>query len=311
MHHDHKKKKMKIRFLLALSFLAISSTNVLAQDIFDKNKISLRSQWDLGDSISLKKGLYKINQYKPLYFLLGNFTNNINQKPVSDNPNNSALNPIPLNNKELKFQVSFKTKVANKLFNTKYGGDLWVGYTQTSRWQLYNSELSRPFRETNYEPEIMYIVPTFYSFWGIQSVFAGIGINHQSNGRENPFSRSWNRIIAQIAWETKNTSIIIRPWWRVQEAPDMDDNPGIENFIGRGELLVTYGKGKHDLSVIGRHSLRFGDKNRGSIQIDYAIHLWDNLKFHTQVFHGYGESMIDFNHKQTTIGFGFSLIEWR
>ena len=286
---------------------------MLSQDLFDKKKISLSEQWDLKDSISIENGLFKINQYKPVYFLLGNFTNNINQLPVSSNPINSVSSAIPLNNKELKFQISFKTKVINNLFDIKGGGSgaLWIGYTQTSRWQLYNSELSRPFRETNYEPEVMYTVPTNYSFWGIKSVFAGIGINHQSNGRSNPTSRSWNRIIAQIAWETKNTSIIIRPWWYIKEATDIDNNPGIQNYMGRGEILVTYGKGKHDLSLITRHSLRFSHRNRRSLQFDYAIHALYNLKFHTQLFHGYGESLIDFNHRQTTIGFRLSLVEWR
>ena len=302
---------MNHKLHLATLLYLLLVINTSAQDLFKQDKLSLFDQWDLNDSISDKSGLFQVNQYKPLYVLAANFTNDINQQPTSDNPKNVVTEPIPLENKELKFQISFKTKITNDFFWSKYGGNFWVGYTQTSRWQLYNEEISRPFRETNYEPELMYVTPTPYEFWGIKGVFAGIGFNHQSNGRGMPTSRSWNRIIAQIAWETKNTSIIIRPWWRLQEDAQEDDNPGIENYIGRGEVITAYGKGRHDVSFIGRHSLRSGSKSRGSVQINYAIQIWDNLKIHTQLFHGYGESMIDYNHKQTTIGFGLSLVEWR
>lgn len=270
---------------------------------------SLSEQWHL-DTIEHHR-LFRVNQYKPLYVLLANYTSDINSQPNSPSPNHSVDEPIALDPIELKFQLSFKTKVLRNIFGSQIGGSLWLGYTQTSRWQLYNSELSRPFRETNYEPEMMFILPTRYTIFGLNGVFAGIGLNHQSNGRANPYSRSWNRIIGQIAWETKTTSIVFRPWWRIQEAEGVDDNPGIENYIGRGEMLVAYSSGRHQLSFIGRHSFRFGTESRGSVQLDYDIQVVDFLKIHTQLFHGYGESMIDYNHKQTTIGIGLSLTEWR
>jgi len=299
----------KIYFSLLVSFFFTTSS--IAQDLFKKQQISLADQWDLADTKSKKSGLFKVQQYKPVYILLGNYTNNINQKPQSGNPNNSVPVNIPLNKVEVKFQISFKTKIFNDLMGPKLGGDIWMGYTQTSRWQVYNDEISRPFRETNYEPEIMYIMATPYEILGRKGLFAGIGFNHQSNGRSDPMSRSWNRIIAQIAWESENLSVIFKPWLRLNEPADKDNNPGIENYIGRGELLAAYGKGRHDLSLIARHSMRFGENNRGSIRIDYALQVWDNLKLIAQLFHGYGESMIDFNHKQTTFGIGLSLTQWR
>lgn len=299
----------KIYFSLLVSFFFTTSS--IAQDLFKKQQISLADQWDLADTKSKKAGLFKVQQYKPVYILLGNYTNNINRKPQSGNPNNSVPDNIPLNKVEVKFQISFKTKIFNDLMGPKLGGDIWMGYTQTSRWQVYNDEISRPFRETNYEPEIMYVMATPYEKMGRKGLFAGIGLNHQSNGRSDPMSRSWNRIVAQIAWESNDLSLIFKPWLRLKEPADKDNNPGIENYIGRGELLAAYGKGRHDLSLIARHSMRFGKNNRGSIRIDYALQVWDNLKLMAQLFHGYGESMIDFNHKQTTFGIGLSLTQWR
>jgi len=301
--------KLKIHFLFIISLTFVTSS--VAQDLFKKHQISLLEQWDLEDTHSNQTGLFRVRQYKPLYILLGNYTSNINQKPQSDNQKNSVLDKMPLKPIELKFQISFKTKVFNDLMGSKLGGDIWMGYTQTSRWQLYNGDISRPFRETNYEPEIMYIMPTPYEICGLKGLFAGIGINHQSNGQSDPLSRSWNRLIAQIAWESEHLSIMLKPWWRIQESAEDDNNPDIENYMGRGELMAAYGKGRHDISLIARHSLHFGENNRGSIQLDYALQIWDNLKIHTQIFHGYGESLIDYNHKQTTIGFGLSLTEWR
>lgn len=302
---------MLTRRLFALLFLLVFGLSTIAQNFFNGEESLLTEQWDLNDVESERKGLFVVKKYKPLYVLLTKVSSDVNKMPQSDSPDHSVSEPVPLNKAEMKFQLSMKTKIFNDLFGKKAGGDFWVGYTQSSFWQVYNPDLSRPFRETNYQPEIMFILPVKYKLFGLESAFMGIGLNHQSNGRSLPISRSWNRVVAQFAWEGQNTSVIFKPWIRLSEASDVDDNPGIENYMGRGELLVAYGKGRHDLSCRTRHSMRLGDNNRGSIQISYAIRIWDHLKFHTQFFSGYGESMIDYNHRQTTIGFGLSLVEWR
>jgi len=297
---------------LLLSIVAILLFNIgNSQNLFKEKEVSLHSQWDINDSISDSEGLFQIRTYKPIYFLMANYSNNVNTMPTSDSPDHSVTEPIPLTDTELKFQLSLKTKVLRNIFGKKLGGSVWMGYTQTSRWQLYNEELSRPFRETNYEPELMVIVPTNYSFWGLNGAFVGVGVNHQSNGRAMPISRSWNRVIFQVGLETKDLSIVIKPWFRIQEDAEIDDNPGIENYIGRAELMLAYKKGRHNISFIGRHSLKTGEDNRGGMFVNYSFRVYDNLKLFTQFFHGYGESMIDYNHKQTTFGFGMSLLSWR
>jgi phospholipase A1 len=89
-----------------------------------------------------------------------------------------------------------------------------------------------------------------------------------------------------------------------------DNNPGIENYIGRGELILSQHLGEHVIALQGRHSLRSGDESRGSIKLSWSIPINGNLKGYLTAFSGYGESLIDYNHRQTMIGAGVSLVDW-
>ena len=265
----------------------------------------LDSRWELARDSKL--GVFQMRAYKPVYLMPAFWTSDINQTPSSPNPDNTVAEPQDLTSVETKFQLSFKTKFAENLFGDN--GDLWGAYTQSSRWQVYNGEQSRPFRETNYEPEVMLVFRNNYSVAGWKGRMAGIGINHQSNGRGVPLSRSWNRVVANIGLDRENWAFVIRPWWRVPEGSD-DDNPDIEDYIGRGDAMLVYNKGGHEFSLLGRHSLRGGDKSHGSLQADWGFPIDRTLRGHLQVFHGYGESLIDYNHRSTYVGLGVSLLEW-
>lgn len=297
--------KLKYSLLVFISVIYLSQS----QNRFNKDAVSLSDRWGLSTP-SDKKQLFKFEPYKPVYILFANYTTDINEQPTSENPKNSVQEPLDLDPVELKFQLSFKTKVLQNIFGKKTRGDIWISYTQSSRWQVYNDELSRPFRETNYEPEIIFILPTKYNLFGLQGVYTGVSLTHQSNGRSNPLSRSWNRVIFHVGLEAKGLSIIFKPWIRISEEFEEDNNPEIQNYVGRAELLVAYKHKKHQLSFRGRHSLNGGENNRGSIELDYAVQIYNNLKIYTQFFTGYGESLIDYNHKQTTIGIGLSLVNW-
>jgi phospholipase A1/A2 len=298
----------KFSLQLLIGLMLVSNGSLFAQNtghsLFASEGQSLSSRWELDSAY--RNGTFNIVPYKPIYVLLGNWSSNPNRMPQSENPDYSVSEEIPLNATELKFQLSLKTKVLQGIFGGH--GDLWVAYTQSSRWQLYNQALSRPFRETNYEPEAMLTFATRYKLFGLNGRMFGIGFNHQSNGRALPLSRSWNRIVFQAGFEKKDWTVLLRPWIRLND--EDDENPAIEDFTGRADLLVAHNIKGHQLSLLGRHSLRFGENNRGSLQLDWALPLSGRLKGHLQVFHGYGESMIDYNHKQTTIGLGVSLIEW-
>ena len=103
---------------------------------------------------------------------------------------------------------------------------------------------------------------------------------------------------------------MLRPWWRLPEDRDSDDIPGMEDYIGRGELTVAHKWQGHVFSVQARHSLRGGDRSHGSAQAAWSFPISGDLKGYAQIFSGYGESLIDYNSRQTTIGVGISVADW-
>jgi phospholipase A1 len=265
----------------------------------------LDRRWELDPSSKL--GTFNLRSYRPVYVLPVFATSRLNSAPHSPNPNNTVTDPAHLDNIEAKFQFSLKTKVVQDLLGD---GDLWVGYTQSSRWQVYNSEESRPFRETDYEPEALLVYGTHYDVLGWKLRMLDIGINHQSNGRSDPYSRSWNRIVADVGFERGDWTLMLRPWWRIPESRDDDNNPDIGDHVGRGEVTLLRNWNSQTFGLTLRHSMRGGNDSRGSARFSWSVPLDGKLRGYVELFHGYGESLIDYNHEATYLGVGVSLLDW-
>jgi phospholipase A1 len=267
---------------------------------------TLSERWELAPGSSL--GTFLPRPYKPTYVLPATVSDAVNRSPRSPAPDHSVTSPLDLDPAEFKFQISFKAKLVEGLLGTP--ANLWVGYTQSSRWQVYNGPQSRPFRETNYEPELILAWPTNLQLFGWNGRLASVALNHQSNGRPLPLSRSWNRVVGEFALDRDDWMLSLRPWWRIPERRDDDDNPDISNFVGRGEVLLSRRWYGHVFTVQLRHSLRFGEPSRGSLQFDWAFPVVGNVKGYLQFFGGYGESLIDYNVRQNKLGIGASVVEW-
>ncbi len=219
-----------------------------------------------------------------------------------------------LDNLEVQFQLSLKAAVAESLF-TDYDA-LYVGFTVKSFWQAYNSEISAPFRETNYEPELFWVTPVPWDILGGDATLFALGLSHQSNGRGLPFSRSWNRLYGSVIWERWRFVFHLKAWYRIPEDKkddpldaDGDDNPDIEDFMGNFEFNVVYRRHDHEVSVLLRNNLD-RDDNRGALQVDWTFPLQKRFRGYVQVFNGYGESLIDYNASIERVGFGILLSDF-
>jgi phospholipase A1/A2 len=102
-------------------------------------------------------------------------------------------------------------------------------------------------------------------------------------------------------------------WQRWKESAEDDDNPDIANYIGRAEVAGRWNYDRDNtLGVTVRNNLR--DSGKGSIRLEWLKAIGDpvtsNLRFHTQLFYGYGDTLIDYNRKRTVLSIGLSLVDF-
>lgn len=282
---------------------------------------TLSRYWELESGSDC--GRFNIRGYKPIS-LSWVHGNSVNTAPSSDAVGRTASSAQPYMRNEMRIQLSVRTKVASGLLPMLGDGQrdsLWFGYTQQSYWQLFNGEISRPFRTTDHEPEMMYILPTPLDLpGGWRMRYSGLSINHQSNGQTLPLSRSWNRLILMAGMEKdKRYTLTGRLWKRVTDgdgnssSPSAgDDNPGIEDTIGRAEVSGSWQLSPdHTLAMTVRHSLR-SDAN-GSWRLEWLSPLDSSspgLRLHVQLFSGYGDALVDYNRRRTLLSVGLSLVDW-
>ena len=285
----------------------LENVGVTQTDIEKYTPLSLAYDLDKNS----ERGIWTVRPYRPTYVmpLFYTFDPNLNPStpslPVPEKP----LTSNDTRNTELKFQLSLKTKVAEDLFNTS--ADLWFGYTQESHWQVYNEDNSRAFRATDYQPEVFLTQPVTANLpFGGRLRMLGIGAIHHSNGKGDPLSRSWNRAYLMAGAEWGKLSVIPRLWARVNnEDESSEDNPDIEDYMGYGDIKFLYDLPKQQ-SLSG--TLRYNPStSKGAAQIDYTYPLTKNVNGFVQLFQGYGESIVDYNHENTSIGFGIVLNDWK
>ncbi len=281
----------------ALSLQAESQTAAVVPSSIEMRSKTLAEEWTPVMSVPLRI-------YKPNYFI-ATHTAYTNNAPTSANPLNQVPYTYPLDHNEVKFQISIKTD----LIDLSPRQTLWVAYTQKSFWQIFENKHSKTFRESNYEPQLIYSYRPKEMGTDAQVVasFINVAVVHQSNGQTLPKSRGWNSMYLQVGLEhdfgsTGRLAMVPRYWRRMGGGGAEDDNPDILNFLGHGEIEMLYYHAHYRLSMIARTR---------SLQFDFGVPMRalyiQNANLHLQYFHGYGESLIDYNQAHTTYGIGLSI----
>lgn len=267
-------------------------------------------------------GEFSLRGYRPISLSLSQ-SSSVNRTPGTPNPENQSTEVGEYRRTEARIQLSVRTKLAQGLLTPREGSavdSLWFGYSQQSFWQVFTPQLSRPFRATDHEPEVMYVYPSYAEFGSWRLRYSGLGLVHQSNGQSLPLSRSWNRVYLMAGLESRDERFRLtgRIWHRFNEKTESDDNPDITDYIGRAELTGGWTvSSRDDLLLTVRHPLKTNGKGSARLEWFHALGpqgdggwLRSGLRVHTQIFHGYGDSLIDYNVRKTVFSVGLSLMDF-
>lgn len=248
---------------------------------------------------------FTLMAHRPNYILVGAYNDEGYDSATHDQV---FQNDIDYKNYEAQFQLSIKFPLLVNLFGST--ADIYAAYTNRSFWQVYHED-SAPFRETNHEPEAWIQFHPGWKLFGFKNTWNSIGINHQSNGQGDELSRSWNRLFGWFTFERENLAISFRPWLRISEDSDQDDNPDITDYMGHYELLGSCKYKEHVFNLMTRNNLESGFE-RGAVELSWSFPLagYDYLKGYVQWFYGYGESLITYDQRVNKIGVGLVLIDW-
>ena len=242
-----------------------------------------------------------VRLHQPNYLLFARYTTDVNREPYEP-LFDSFADEYDFEDLEAKFQLSFKGRLLTTE-DRRWG--LWFAYTQQSQWQVYSDDISRPFRETNYTPELFGSFRPDVELGGLKFNLLNFGYTHQSNGRADPISRSWDRLFVEGGLDSESFALIVRAWTRIEPSAGEDDNPDITDYLGHGQVTALYRWRDNTFTLMGRGNLSTG---KGAAQFSWTSRpILGPLRVHFQVFSGYGESLIDYDWNQTTVGLGVTL----
>lgn len=245
---------------------------------------------------------YVLSAHKPSYFLA---SHNTKFDPQIYTPLvGSAI--AEGEKEEVKFQFSTKFPVWQNVFSDHT--DLYLSYTQQSYWQVFTDSeaLSRPFRETNYEPEIFF---RRYANMKLPGGGALIGLdlafNHQSNGQTLELSRSWNRIILRAAADYGRLAVLARTWYRLPESDADDENPNEYRYLGYGDVRAIWEEGDQTISAMVRPS-----PESASFELTWSVPVADQLRLYVQWYNGYAENLFEYSRRSNRFGIGIAVTDW-
>lgn len=273
--------------------LTIQASNIKPHNLKHKKETTALSH-RLKKENKIDHDLYGITFDRPTYILPYYHTGSPFQD-IGSTPDNQRI----MSN-EFKMQLSFKFPIWRHILHSNWS--MGGSYTQLNYWQVYAQ--SQFFRETNYAPAL-------FLTYQISPKWNGtIGAIHQSNGRGGEYERSWNRTYFDFQYSGSNWLVSVKPWILIfTNVSSNIHNPKIAKYLGYERILLATKFHKQEISLMARNTVESKFKYM-ALEADYSFPIHGLLHGYVQLFHGYGQSLIEYRHKTTSFGLGISLSNW-
>ncbi len=219
---------------------------------------------------------------------------------------NYFISGVPLNKDitrqtaDVKYQVSFRYLLSRNKF--PWDSYLFLTYTQKAFWDIYDK--SKPFQEINFKPGLNLGLPVFDKKDELLGM-AFLKFEHESNGRDSIYSRSWNKIaLAFHADLGKRHTLSGEVWWPFRYKKD---NPDLPDYIGLGEVNYSF-EIKPELwsfEIMAQKGLNWELKGALRTRILYSPFEMKSINFMAEWYYGYAESLIAFKELRSMIRVGF------
>ncbi|MEO9206544.1 MAG: phospholipase A [Gammaproteobacteria bacterium] len=297
--------QLSVILYLLNPLICVADQGITSENAQANSKISMSPNPVQARASSEKKidpNSFAIAFYRPTYVLPYYYTFSPDNAVYSGNtPGNEHLK-----SDEIKYQLSFKVPLWKNILG--YRSTLYAAYSQLSYWQAYNHRAF--FRETDYQPEIFLANELnlhILKKWRLN--FLNFGAMHQSNGQGGTLERSWNRAYIGAVASNDNWVISLRPWYIIHDSTYERQNPNMDKFMGYGDIVVIF---KHNNQVfsIETHNLIETFGKRSGTTASWSFPLTAYLKGYIQAFSGYGQSLIEYDHRTNALGVGIALSNW-
>lgn len=272
---------LKFKSILPLLLLIASSLNPVAaqivspdpEDVLDAD--SIKNDFDRSPYF----GIYKDN-----YFIFGP---SIGPKPTKYNTN-------------VKFQISISQRLTRR--NLPMGTYLYLFYTQKCFWDVLRK--SFPMTDLNFNPGVGLTKPLFVKNRYIGKV--SLILEHESNGKAEEASRSWNRIsLASNIFIDPTLMVHGKIWIPIV---DGENNRDLLDYYGLYQFGVSYMtiSKRYGGSLILTKRKGWNPFNYNLVlELSYKLSNNENQYLFLQYYNGYGEGLLDYNRFKSQLRVGF------